>query len=48
MELVLCSSVKAHFISQWQTQFVPAIISYAEKSSKKNIRDCLLDLDESG
>ncbi len=45
MELVLGSSIKAHFVSLWKARFVPAIISYAEKSSKKNVQD---DLDESG
>ena len=48
MELVLGSSIKTHFISLWKTRFVPAIISYAEKSSKKSVRDLILDLDESG
>ena len=39
--------VKTHFLSQW-TKYVPAILSYAEKSTKKNVLSQLTDIDEAG
>ena len=40
-------NIKALFIQQW-VRFVPAIIEYAEKNSRKNIRLILADLDDTG
>ena len=42
------STIKFDFIKQWQSRYVPAILLYAEKSTKKNITSLLTDLDEAG
>ena len=40
-------NVKGLFVQQW-TKFIPAIIEYGEKSSRKNIHLILADLDDTG
>ena len=40
-------NVKGFFVRQW-TKFIPAIIEYGEKSSRKNIQVILADLDDTG
>lgn len=40
--------VKTHFLSQWSTKYVPAILSYGEKSAKKSVARQLTDMDEAG
>ena len=39
--------VTASFMKEW-TKFVPAIISYGEKSTKKSIEDLLVSLKDKG
>ena len=41
-----CSDIKAKFMSRWTSKYVPAILSYAEKHSKKNVFGLLADLDD--
>lgn len=40
--------IKAAFLQNWITKYIPAIISYGQSSSKKNVRDCLKNLDVTG
>lgn len=40
------SHIKAHFVSQWMVKYVPAILSYGEKSAKKNVFSVLANMDE--
>lgn len=42
------TDVKAQFLTQWSTKYVPAIITYGRSCSKKKIADCLTSLDELG
>lgn len=42
------SDIKSSFLSQWTMVFVPAIISYAEHSLKKNVLSCIEKLDRAG
>ena len=40
--------IKTHFIMQWTTKYVPAILEYASKSVKKNIRSILATVKHEG
>ena len=40
--------LKTQFHIRWTTKYVPAILRYAEKSTKKNIAKQLAELDEGG
>lgn len=42
------ADLKTHFHIRWTTKFVPAILRYGEKSTKKNIAKQLAELDEGG
>lgn len=39
---------KAHFILQWTTKYVPAVLEYASKSNKKYLSSILETLKEEG
>ena len=38
--------MQIEFMSRWTSKYVPAILSYAEKHSKKNVFGLLADLDD--
>ena len=40
------ADIKSHFYCQWMTKYVPAIISYAENSSKRHVTNQLAILDQ--
>lgn len=42
------SGIKAHFLTQWMTKFVPAILSYGENHSKRAVFHQLAGLDQTG
>ena len=42
------SSAKQAFISEWCTKYVPAIISYGERNTKRAIREILEHLNNAG
>ena len=42
------SSAKQAFISKWCTKYVPAIISYGERNTKRAIREILENLNTAG
>lgn len=42
------SDVKSLFLTQWLAKYVPAIIAYGKKSSKKKVTSHLSSLDELG
>ena len=51
MALLMKASIsdpKTAFHTQWMTVYVPAILSYAEKSKKKNITRLLSEMNRAG
>lgn len=44
--VVTDSDVKGNFLNRWSSKYVPAILSYGEKSTKKSITKIMKDLDK--
>ena len=42
------SDIKSQFLTRWGMEYVPAIITYGQKSTKKSISSHMEDLDDTG
>ena len=42
------SDIKSQFVTRWSMEYVPAIITYGQKSTKKSISSQMEELDDTG
>ena len=42
------TNIKSHFVTEWNTKYVPAILSYADKNTKKIFSNHLTKLNIAG
>ena len=42
------SDIKSQFLTRWSMEYVPAVIAYGQKSTKRSISSQIENLDETG